>query len=169
MESNVRRMTIEDLPQVLSIEEMAFPTPWSTNAFRFELLENPNAYCWVVELGNILIGFIVCWLIVDEMHIASIAVHPEFRGKGVSKKLIIVGLTELISKGAQSATLEVRAGNIKAQFLYRYFGFEEVGLRKGYYQDTHEDALLMTVEPLDSDYQTWLNSGSLNPWKNHSW
>jgi ribosomal-protein-alanine N-acetyltransferase len=165
MESNIRRMRIEDILQVLSIEELSFPTPWSLNAFRFELLENPNSHCWVAESGNILAGFIVCWLIVDEMHIASIAVHPKFRGKGISKKLIITGLRKLISKGARSATLEVRVGNIKAQYLYRYFGFEEVGLRKAYYKDTKEDALLMTVEPLDSDYLTWLNYGALNPWK----
>ncbi|MFN2232687.1 MAG: ribosomal protein S18-alanine N-acetyltransferase [Anaerolineales bacterium] len=166
MESNIRRMRIEDLPQVQSIEELSFPTPWSPNAFRFELLENPNSHCWVAEFGELLAGFIVCWLIVDEMHIASIAVHPKFRGKGISKKLIIMGLRELISKGAISATLEVRAGNTKAQYLYRYFGFEEVGLRKAYYKDTHEDALLMTVEPLDSEYLDWLNSGALDPRKN---
>ena len=121
MESNVRRMQIEDLPQVLSIEELSFPTPWSANAFRFELLENPNGHCWVAEQGKVIAGFIVCWLIVDEMHIASIAVHPKFRGEGTSKKLIITGLRELISKGARSATLEVRAGNLKVQYLYRYF------------------------------------------------
>jgi ribosomal-protein-alanine N-acetyltransferase len=163
MQSNIRRMRIEDLSEVQSIEELSFPTPWSTTAFRFELLENPNSYCWVAEMGNMLAGFIVCWLIVDEMHIASIAVHPKFRGKGISKKLIITGLCELISKGARSATLEVRAGNLRAQYLYRYFGFKEVGLRKSYYKDTHEDALLMTVEPLDSDYLTWLNCGALHP------
>jgi len=69
----------------------------------------------------------------------------------------------LISKGASRATLEVRAGNNIAQRLYHHFGFKEVGLRKGYYQDTHEDALLMTVEPIDSDYQAWLKSGAENP------
>jgi ribosomal-protein-alanine N-acetyltransferase len=169
MESNIRRMRIEDQPQVQSIEELSFPTPWTISAFRFELLENPNSHCWVAESGKLLTGFIVCWLVVDEMHIASIAVHPKFRRKGISKTLIITGLRELISKGAISATLEVRAGNLKAQYLYRYFGFEEVGLRKAYYKDTHEDALLMTVEPLDSDYLTWLNSGALNPWKNSHW
>ena len=163
MEINIRRMQVEDLPEVLSIEELSFPTPWSTNAFRFELLENPNGHCWVAAQGKILAGFIICWLVVDEMHIASIAVHPKFRGKGISKALMVTGLRELISKGARSATLEVRAGNMWAQNLYRYFRFEEVGLRKGYYKDTHEDALLMTVQPLDSDYLTWLNSGALNP------
>jgi len=161
-------MRIEDLPQVLSIEELSLPTPWSANAFRFELLENPNSHCWVAEWGNKLAGFIVCWLIVDEMQIASIAVHPKFRGKGISKKLIITGMRNLTCKGARSATLEVRTGNMSAQYLYRYFGFEEVGLRKAYYKDTKEDALLMTVEPLDSDYLTWLNSGALNPWVNYS-
>ena len=165
VDTKIRRMRIDDLPQVLTIEEISFRTPWSQNAFRFELLENPNSHCWVAELDDTLAGFVVCWLIVDEMHIASIAVDPKFRGKGISKKLIIKGLSELISKGARSATLEVRAGNHAAQFLYRYFGFDDVGLRKAYYQDTHEDALLMTVEPLDSDYLAWLNSGAMNPWK----
>ena len=118
-------------------------------------------------LGAELVGFLVCWLVIDEAHLATIAVHPKFRGQGISKALVITGLCDLISKGASMATLEVRAGNIVAQRLYRHFGFEEVGLRKGYYQDTHEDALLMTVELIDSDYRVWLNSGAENPWPSY--
>jgi len=166
IETNIRRMRIEDLRQVQAIEEQSFSTPWSMNAFRFELLENPNGHCWVAVFDDTLAGFIICWLIVDEMHIASIAVHPKYRGMGIAKKLINTGLSELIAKGARMATLEVRAGNNVAQSLYRYFGFDEVGLRKAYYKDTHEDALLMTVEPLDSDYLAWLNSESTKSWKN---
>ena len=165
IDTNTRRMRIDDLAQVLNIENISFRTPWSKNAFRFELMDNPNSHCWVAELDDTLAGFVVCWLIVDEMHIASIAVDPKYRGNGISKKLIITGLSELIPIGARLATLEVRAGNHVAQSLYRYFGFDEVGLRKGYYQDTREDALLMTVEPLDSDYLAWLSSGARNPWK----
>lgn len=159
--TNIRRMRIDDLPHVQDIDEISFSTPWSKNAFRFELLENPNSHCWVAEITEKLVGFVVCWLIVDEVHIATIAVHPKYRGKGISQKLIITGLSELISKGARMATLEVRAGNKVAQLLYRYFGFDEVGFRKDYYQDTHEDAILMTVEPLDLDYLAWLNSGAV--------
>ncbi len=164
LDMSIRRMRLDDLSLVQAIDEISFSSPWSTNAFRFELLENPNSHCWVAELGAELVGFLVCWLVIDEAHLATIAVHPKYRGQGISKALVINGLFDLISKGASMATLEVRAGNNIAQRLYRHFGFEEVGLRKDYYQDTHEDALLMTVEPINSKYQTWLNSGAENPW-----
>ena len=163
--TQIRHMRIDDLPQVQAIDEISFPTPWPKNAYRHELLENPNAYCWVAEAEGKIAGLIVCWLILDEIHIATIAVHPAQRGIGISKALVLTGLIDLISKGAVSATLEVRSGNLIAQNLYRYFGFEEVGLRKRYYQDTKEDALLMTVKPLGPDYLAWLDAGAENPWK----
>jgi ribosomal-protein-alanine N-acetyltransferase len=156
-------MQVDDLPHVHAIDEVSFSTPWPKNAFRFELLENPNGYCWVAELDTKLVGFVVCWLIVDEAHIATIAVHPKYRGQGISKALVTTGLREMIFKGALMATLEVRAGNNVAQSLYRHFGFEQVGLRRRYYKDTHEDALLMTVKTLDTDYLAWLNSGTEIP------
>ena len=158
-------MRVDDLPQVLAIDQISFNTPWPENSFRYELLENHNAHCWVAEIDQNLIGFVVCWLIVDEAHIATIAVHPKSRGLGVGKALVITGLRELIFRGASMATLEVRAGNKMAQQLYHYFGFEEVGVRERYYQDTHEDAILMTVKPLNSDYLLWLNSGAKNHWQ----
>lgn len=164
LDASIRRMRLDDLSLVQAIDEISFSSPWSKNAFRFELLKNPNGHSWVALLGAELVGFLVCWLVIDEAHLATIAVHPKFRGQGISKALVITGLCDLISKGASIATLEVRAGNNIAQRLYHHFGFKEVGLRKGYYQDTHEDALLMTVEPIDSDYQAWLNSGAENPW-----
>ena len=160
----IRRMLVDDLPQVQFIDEISFSSPWSKDAFRFELLENPNGYCWVAELDQKLAGFIVCWLIIDEAHIATLAVHPANRGQGISKVLVINSLRELIAKGASTMTLEVRAGNKVAQGLYRHFGFQQVGLRKSYYKDTREDAILMTVEPLDADYQAWLNTGAEKPW-----
>lgn len=164
-DAKIRSMQIDDLPQVLTIDQLSFSTPWPSNSFRYEILENPNGYCWVAVLDKKLIGFVVCWLIVDEAHIATIAVHPNYRRKGVSKSLVITGLCEMISRGAIMATLEVRAGNKIAQGLYLHFGFEEVGERKRYYQDTKEDAILMTAKPLDSEYLAWLNSGAENPWK----
>lgn len=164
-EMNIRRMRVDDLPQVQAIDEISFSNPWPKNAYRYELLENPNGYCWVAEIGGRLVGLMVCWLVLDEIHIATIAVHPNCRGQGISKSLILTGISELIPKGAFSATLEVRAGNLIAQNLYRYFGFNEVGLRKRYYKDTHEDALIMTVEPLSLEYLAWLNTGAENPWQ----
>jgi ribosomal-protein-alanine N-acetyltransferase len=164
VDTMIRAMRIDDLAQVQAIDEMSFSTPWPKNAYRYELLENPNGYCWVAEVGDKLVGVIVCWLIVDEVHIATIAVNPEYRGMGIGKQLVIRGLQELISKGALSATLEVRAGNTIAQNLYYHFGFKLVGERKNYYKDNFEDALLLTVDLLDSDYLEWLVSGAELSW-----
>jgi len=160
----IRPMRIDDLPRVQAIDEMSFSTPWPKNAYRYELLENPNGYCWVADVGGKLVGLMVCWLIVDEAHIATIAVNPDYRGMGIGKQLVIAGLQELIPKGAQSATLEVRASNTIAQNLYHHFGFRLVGERKQYYKDNFEDALLLTVESLGPDYLEWLGSGAEIPW-----
>jgi len=164
LKSNIRPMRIDDLPQVQAVDEISFSNPWPKNAYRFELLENQNGYCWVAEMNDRIVGMIVCWLIIDEMHIATIAVHPDHRQRGIGRQLVVAALKALIPQGALSATLEVRAGNIVAQNLYRYFGFENVGLRKGYYQDSGEDAVLMTVEPLGPGYLAWLNAGTDSPW-----
>ena len=158
-------MKTSDLAQVQIIDNISFSTPWPENAFHFELLENPNSHCWVAEMDKLLVGFLVCWLIIDEVHIAMIAIHPDYRGRGISKAWVITGLRGLTAQGALTATLEVRCGNKVAQHLYHHFGFEQVGLRKRYYQDTREDALILTMEPLDSDYLVWLKSGAENPWR----
>jgi ribosomal-protein-alanine N-acetyltransferase len=164
----IRPMCVEDLLQVQAIEEISFSSPWPGNAYRFELLENPNGYCWVAEQEGIIVAMMVCWLVIDEMHIATIAVHPHYRRQGVGRDLVMTGLRELIRKGAVLATLEVRAGNLIAQDLYRHFDFEIVGRRKRYYQDNKEDAILMTVDSLGSDYLAWLDSGAEIPWNKRS-
>jgi len=164
VEAKIRLMRVDDLPQVQAIDEISFSNPWPKNAYRYELQKNPNACCWVAEVDDKVVGLLVCWLVLDEVHIATIAVHPDHRGEGISKSLVLTGLIELIPKGALSATLEVRAGNFVAKNLYRHFGFKEVGLRKRYYRDTHEDGFIMTVEPLGPKYQSWLESGAQNPW-----
>ena len=160
----VRPMRVDDLLQVHAIEELSFANPWPLNAYRYELLENPNGFCWVAEKDGFLVGMIVCWLVIDEVHVATIAVHPEHRREGIAKELVRYSLAELIPKGAVSATLEVRAGNLAAQQLYRHFGFMIVGHRKQYYKDNKEDAILMTVEALGPDYLEWLGSGAKDLW-----
>ena len=161
----IRPMRVDDLPQVQALDELAFHNPWPPEAFRYELLENPNGHCWVAEADGRVVGFIVCWLVVDEMHIASIAVHPDWRGKGIARRMVSTSLRDLIARGAVSATLEVRESNLPAQRLYRHFGFRQVGERKHYYADTGEAALLMTVAPLGPDYLAWLDSGAESPWR----
>jgi ribosomal-protein-alanine N-acetyltransferase len=97
------------------------------------------------------VGVIVVWLIVDEAHIATLAVHPELRRQGIAQKLLCVALKDAAEDGMLSALLEVRAGNKAAQDLYGKFGFEGVGRRPRYYQDNFEDALLMTLPVLSAD------------------
>jgi ribosomal-protein-alanine N-acetyltransferase len=99
---------------------------------------------------------VVVWLIVDEAHIATIAVHPDFRGRGIAKGLMVTALKEIIQQGFHTATLEVRANNLPAQGLYRSFGFDIAGIRPRYYRDNQEDALIMTVHNLDQSYLEWL-------------
>jgi ribosomal-protein-alanine N-acetyltransferase len=152
----IRPMTITDLEAVLVIDRASFTLPWPERSFRYELLENTASHCWVAETHTesgapIIVGMIVAWLILDEVHIATIAVAPGSRGLGIGKMLLQTALQECTHLGAVSATLEVREHNETAIHLYRQFGFEVVGRRKRYYSDTHEDALLMTREALHRD------------------
>lgn len=142
----LRRMRLEDIPAVHALDTLSFTLPWSERSFRFEIAENPAAHAWVAEASAEIIGMLVAWLLVDEIHIATLAVHPDWRGAGVGSRLVAQALAELIPLGAKTALLEVRRSNLAAQRLYRRFGFEVVGVRKRYYQDNFEDALLMTLD-----------------------
>jgi ribosomal-protein-alanine N-acetyltransferase len=147
----IRPMTIEDLEQVVAIDQLSFSLPWPAHSFRYEMLENDVSRQWVVEMQSSsgalkVIGMIVVWLIMDEAHIATIAVHPEYRGRGIGRQILLTALRECAAQGALSATLEVRERNAIAIDMYRTLGFEVVGRRKRYYQDTNEDAILMTLE-----------------------
>jgi len=152
----IRPMKMEDVGEVHQIDVLSFSLPWTERSFRFELTENPTAQLWVAELlqpegKSRIIGMMVIWLIIDEAHIGSIAIHPDFRQQGIGKKLLLVGLIEASRKGAVQATLEVRRGNLPAQTLYRQLGFSVVGVRPHYYRDNGEDALLMTLHEMDAD------------------
>lgn len=150
---NIRPMRIDDVEQVCSIDRQSFALPWPDNAYSHELKENPAARLWVAEDIQIsgdskIVGIIVMWLVLDEAHIATLAVHPGFRREGIGKRLLVVALQDAIRNGARQALLEVRANNQAAQALYRQFGFEVVGRRPRYYRDNQEDALLMTLANL---------------------
>lgn len=147
-EAIVRSMTLDDLPRVVEIDRASFTLPWPEHSYRFELRENPAARCWVAEVDGLVVGLLVIWLIEDEAHVATIAVHPAYRGRGVGRQILSEGLRDAVRRGAVAATLEVREHNEVAINLYRQFGFEIVGRRKRYYHDTNEDALIMTVEQL---------------------
>ena len=145
----IRKMTMDDIEQVIAIDRVSFSLPWPERSFRFELTDNPASRCWVAEVDGKIAGMVVVWLIVDEVHVATIATHPDFRRQGIAKNLLSHALQHLSNEGAQSSFLEVRASNLAAQELYRKFGYEESGVRRRYYRDNDEDALLMTLESLD--------------------
>ena len=157
----IRPMSLEDLEQVREIDQASFTMPWPESAYRFELQKNPASLLWVAETrlpgekSNV-VGMIVVWLILDEAHIATLAVHPDFRRHGIGKRLLATALHQSIRKRVKEAMLEVRASNQAAERLYRGFGFEIVGHRKRYYQDNQEDAVLMTLRELGSNYLAWL-------------
>lgn len=136
-------MTVEHIDEVLEIENLSFPTPWTKLALVQEVTENLLANYRVVLLKNRVIAYGGMWLIIDEAHITNIAVHPEFRRKGVGEILLQCLIKEAEKKGIYNLTLEVRPSNLGAIRLYEKYDFEVLGRRKGYYQDTKEDAFIM--------------------------
>ena len=148
-----RLMALEDIPRVHQIDQLSFSLPWPEKSYHFELTENPSSLALVAELSSnnsapVVIGMSVVWIIIDQAHIATIAIHPDFRGQGYGKRLLTETLLRSTQRGAHMATLEVREGNRIAQQMYQEFGFTVVGRRLRYYHDNNEDAILMTVENL---------------------
>jgi [ribosomal protein S18]-alanine N-acetyltransferase len=146
----IRRMRLEDVPAVHEIDLLSFSLPWPERSFRFELTENPVSRGWVVEVDGKIAAMLVLWFIVDEAHIATIAVHPDYRRRGIGEQILLHALKSVQEEGARRAFLEVRAGNAAAQAMYKKYGFEVAGVRPGYYRDNNEDALLMNLEKFDA-------------------
>ena len=144
---HLRPAVPDDLSQIFQIDQLSSSLPWTERSYHFELTQNQAARVWVaVDETDRLIGFLVLWLIVDEAHIANIAVDPENRRRGAARRLMNLGLTRAWAEGARTSFLEVRYGNRAARELYRSLGYQETGIRARYYRDTHEDAVLMTLE-----------------------
>ncbi len=145
-------MSESDLDAVLAIEAVSFPTPWSRGMFSEELgRDYSDAIVADQDAGCGIAGYAVCWCVAGESHLLNIAVAEGFRGRGVACSLLI----ECIRRGAQSGAdhihLEVRAGNEGAIRLYRGHDFVFMGIRKGYYTDTGEDAILLSREIREQD------------------
>jgi [ribosomal protein S18]-alanine N-acetyltransferase len=189
----IDRMTLSDVPRVIEIERLAYPSTWPPSAYRKELQDNRWAHYIVLRDKKIaeeratvpaqeyekprrifplsllpgrstltaptpdlasIIGFAGLWLMVDEAHITTIAMHPRYRRLGLGE-FMLMGLVEIAySIHAKWVTLEVRVSNHSAQNLYRKYGFREAGLRHRYYSDNHEDALIMWTDEINSpDYK----------------
>ncbi len=149
-------MELGDLEEVIEIDQLSFSNPWPKNAFRYEILENKNSACWVaeIEITGIakIIAMAVLWNIVDEIHIGTIAVHPDQRNQAIGVRFLCHILAEARKEGMEKALLEVRQSNQKALNLYQKFGFKVDGIRKNYYHDNRENAILMSVSLVDNKY-----------------
>ncbi len=156
----LRPMVVADIPAVMAIETAVYSAPFSAAGYEYELTRNQLAHYSVLVEGDgpdeILIGYGGFWLIAGEAHISTIAVRPEWAGQGRGALLLIHLLQQAIALEATEATLEVRRSNQPAQALYARYGFAYVGERRRYYRNNNEDALLMTVAPLDAAYQAQL-------------
>jgi len=143
-------MGTDDLGQVMAIEGASFNAPWSRQLFLTEF-RNPAVSTLLVALdarqsSRTVAGYIVFWVVADEIHIMNLAVAQKARRQGIGEELVRYGLRHGYRKGAQVAFLEVRASNSAAQVLYSHLGFTRAGLRKGYYDNPREDAVVMTLD-----------------------
>jgi ribosomal-protein-alanine N-acetyltransferase len=171
----IEPMQLRDVAEVMGIERLSFPSPWSARAYRYELRENNLSHYLVARLqrplakkepgfwvklrrslgvaaspGINILGYGGFWLMAGEAHISTIAVRPEWRRRGTGELLVVAMLELAVELGADLATLEVRVSNVAAQSLYQKYGFAKVGLRPHYYRDRGEDALIMTTKHLTS-------------------
>jgi ribosomal-protein-alanine N-acetyltransferase len=136
-------LKLEHVDSVLKIDVLSFPTPWSRESFEREIEVNKFARYVVAKKDGIVIGYAGMWLILDEGHITNIAVHPEYRGTGIGSMLLEALIDICRLEGVLSMTLEVRKSNFVAQKLYGKYGFLQEGIRKGYYENNKEDAIIM--------------------------
>lgn len=146
MNIRVEAMRSMHLDGVTKIENHSFPTPWSRTAFSHEIAGNDFAYYIVLLDGNKVVGYAGMWVILDEGHITTIAVHQLYRGNGLGARLLNELILEALRRGCTKMTLEVRPSNLPALTLYQRTGFVSHGVRPGYYADTGEDAVIMWKE-----------------------
>ena len=145
------------LRSVLRIESKVYPVPWSMSLFLSELaLRSTRAY-YVAFVGRQVVGYAGLMMTAEDGHVTTIAVDPRWHRHKIGTRLLIGLAREAIARGAENMTLEVRLSNKGAQEMYRRFGFSPVGVRKGYYQETNEDALVMWVHEVNTtDYAALL-------------
>lgn len=139
----IEPMRPEHLAQVLNIERLSYPDPWSETAFRKEMENSAISTPIVAVRGDEVLGYIVAWIVVDEAHIGNVAVAPEHRREGLGQRMMAWLLDHAAQRGCLICTLETRMSNVPAQKLYRRLGFRPVAYRKGYYTHPVEDAMVM--------------------------
>jgi ribosomal-protein-alanine N-acetyltransferase len=144
----IEDMTIDDIDAVQVVERESFPVPWPANAFRHELTQNKNAHYIVAKEGGRIVGYAGLWLSLDEAHITTFAVLPDYRRRRIGEQMLVALFDKSAKLGAEWMTLEVRASNLAAQRLYEKYGFRPAGVRRRYYSDNNEDAIIMWTDRL---------------------
>lgn len=139
----IRRAEARDVLSMALLDTLCFAAPWSEESFRQEVTGNDLALYLVAETDGTVVGYAGVWAILDEGHITNVAVHPDYRRRGVASALMEVLIKSCEEEGITCQTLEVRPSNQAALALYASFGFQPEGRRKGYYEDNGEDALIM--------------------------
>jgi [ribosomal protein S18]-alanine N-acetyltransferase len=149
LEVHISPMRRRHLRSVLRIEGQVYPTPWTHGLFVSELALRSSRIYVVARVGRDVIGYAGLMMSLDDGHVTTIAVDPEWQRQGVATRLLVTLAQEALARGATALTLEVRLSHHGAQRLYQRFGFKAVGVRKGYYADTGEDALIMWAHEVD--------------------
>lgn len=151
----IRRMTMADVDQVYALELAVFSTPWSRQSFVDEMGKNVCARYLVAEAQGEILAYAGAWLVMEEGHITNVAVTEQCRGQGLGTQIVQELMQYAANMGVQYMTLEVRKSNLAAQKLYHKLGFIELGVRKRYYEDNGEDALLLVCQdmpPVQKDF-----------------
>lgn len=139
------------LPGVLRIEKQVYPRPWTMGLYLGELALSSTRTYVVARQGSTVVGYGGLMMNLDEGHVTTVAVDPESQGGKIGTRIMLVVAMRAVMRGARSLTLEVRMTNRAAQELYRKFGFAPAGVRKGYYAEVNEDALVMWAHDIDEE------------------
>ena len=139
----IRKLSREDLDDITRLEREIFPNPWSRESLNFELTHRTNSVAYKILYENRIIAYCFSWIIIDEFHIGNFAVIKEFRRKGVGENFLRFIIDRGKELGASFFYLEVRKSNEAARKLYEKFGFKTMGVRREYYSDNKEDAIVM--------------------------
>jgi [ribosomal protein S18]-alanine N-acetyltransferase len=159
LDVELTRMRRRHLRRILQIEAQVYPRPWSAALFLSEMAQKSARTYLVARYQNEVVGYAGMMFTPDEAHVTNIAVDPEFHGRKVGSHLLVALITEAMARARATISLEVRVSNGAAQEMYRKFGFSVVGVRKGYYVETREDALVMVVEDaLTNEYRERLRA-----------
>jgi ribosomal-protein-alanine N-acetyltransferase len=145
----IESATCEDLEEIFAIEVVSFTAPWTRHMFEVELVGNPFARTLVGRsVDRRVVGYICAWVVFDEVRIMTLAVHPDWRRRGLGTRLLDAMMRRAVREGARRAHLEVRASNAAAQALYEHAGFRRHAVRSRYYSHPEEDAVLMELDSL---------------------